>query len=391
MVAHRTAAQVQEELRGRLYDKIAELGPAWFAGERTGGVMLSIVDGVEQLQTFFGQYVPQVAIAVLTPIAIFAFIACWDVPVATVMLVSALVTLIAPTVFRQDRAPQQPGPPAGAQSLRLGIPRRRPGPADPEGIRPEHAPMAIVWPSGRGSCATRPCASCRPSVMTRGITDCGVAIGAAAALGSARGGSRTAQMSIEALLIVLMAGTEVFRPLRDLRTVLHQGMLGQSAAAGINELFAAEPWSPSSSPHARRTPSRWPRPSPSRTSGSPIPAAAARRMTGCRFTVAAGEKIGIVGPSGSGKSSVARLLLRLFDPQQGSGPDRRPRSAHARPRGGPPDDRGRAPGHVPVPRHGRGEFAARQARRRPAPRSRPRRATPTRTNSSRAAARLRRR
>ena len=60
MIAHRTATRVQEELRGRLYDKIAALGPAWFAGERTGGVMLSIVDGVEQLQTFFGQYVPQV-------------------------------------------------------------------------------------------------------------------------------------------------------------------------------------------------------------------------------------------------------------------------------------------------------------------------------------------
>ena len=39
---------------------------------------------------------------------------------------------------------------------------------------------------------------------------------------------------------------------------------------------------------------------------------------GLSFTVAAGEKIGIVGPSGSGKSSVARLLLRLFDPQRGT-------------------------------------------------------------------------
>ena len=60
MVSHRTATRVQEVLRGRLYDKIAELGPAWFAGERTGGVMLSVVDGVEQLQSFFGQYMPQV-------------------------------------------------------------------------------------------------------------------------------------------------------------------------------------------------------------------------------------------------------------------------------------------------------------------------------------------
>src|SRR5246127_789237 len=101
MISHRTAARVQEDLRGRLYDKVAALGPAWFAGERTGGVMLSIVDGVEQLQTFFGQYIPQVSIAVLTPLAIFFFIAFWDVPVAAVMLFFALVTLIAPGAFAQ--------------------------------------------------------------------------------------------------------------------------------------------------------------------------------------------------------------------------------------------------------------------------------------------------
>src|SRR3984893_3277632 len=99
VIAHRTASQVQEDLRGRLYDKIAELGPAWFAGERTGGVMLSLVDGVEQLQTFFGQYLPQLSIAALTPVGIFAVIVWWDPPVATVMLIAALVTLVAPTVF----------------------------------------------------------------------------------------------------------------------------------------------------------------------------------------------------------------------------------------------------------------------------------------------------
>src|SRR5579872_7245411 len=101
VIAHGTAGRVQEELRGRLYDKIAELGPAWFAGERTGGVMLSVVDGVEQLQSFFGQYLPQVSVAALTPIAIFLFIVWWDLPVALVMLLGALVTLFAPMVFNR--------------------------------------------------------------------------------------------------------------------------------------------------------------------------------------------------------------------------------------------------------------------------------------------------
>ena len=53
-------------------------------------------------------------------------------------------------------------------------------------------------------------------------------------------------MSLTALLIVLMAGTEIFRPLRDLRTVLHQGLNGQAAAHGILTLLAA----PESAPAA---------------------------------------------------------------------------------------------------------------------------------------------
>ncbi len=35
------------------------------------------------------------------------------------------------------------------------------------------------------------------------------------------------------------------------------------------------------------------------------------------FTVPAGQRLGVVGRTGSGKSTVARLLLRLFDPQEG--------------------------------------------------------------------------
>src|SRR4029077_14705554 len=111
--------------------------------------------------------------------------------------------------------------------------------------------------------------------------------------------------------------TEVFRPLRDLRTVLHQGMLGQSAAAGINALLAAEPLVPEQPPGQPAI-------------GRPLlptiafedvhfayPGGRGAAHDGLSFSVAAGEKIGIVGPSGAGKSSVARLLLRLFDPQSG--------------------------------------------------------------------------
>ena len=328
MISHRTATRVQEDLRGRLYDKIAALGPAWFAGERTGGVMLSVVDGVEQLQTFFGQYVPQLTIAVLTPLAIFAFIAFWDVPVATVMLVFALVTLVAPAVFIHIERRASHGRQGALKSF---------GSEFLDGVQGLPTLKAFGQSAAYGRrLADRARELCERSlrvismgVMTRGITDCGVAIGAAAALSLAVWRVSHGMMSIQALLIVLMAGTEVFRPLRDLRMVLHQGILGQSAAAGINALLAAEPLVPAPSPSLPRSRGRdgW---GPPRTSGPLLPTIAFEEVyfaypggrgaahDGLSITVAAGEKIGIVGPSGSGKSSVARLLLRLFDPQRGT-------------------------------------------------------------------------
>ena len=73
MVAHETAAAVQRHIRQILYSKIIELGPAHFGLQRTGDVLVSLIDGVEQLETYFGRYLPQLFVAVATPILIFSF------------------------------------------------------------------------------------------------------------------------------------------------------------------------------------------------------------------------------------------------------------------------------------------------------------------------------
>ena len=99
MVAHETAAKVQLHLRTVIYDKVMELGPSHFGLERTGDAILAMIDGVEQLEIYFGQYLPQLIVSALTPLLIFGVVAFLDLPVALVMLAAALVTLIAPQVF----------------------------------------------------------------------------------------------------------------------------------------------------------------------------------------------------------------------------------------------------------------------------------------------------
>ncbi|KAG0922578.1 hypothetical protein G6F31_019867 [Rhizopus arrhizus] len=125
-------------------------------------------------------------------------------------------------------------------------------------------------------------------------------------------------MSVEALLIVLMAGTEIFRPLRDLRSVLHRGMLGQSAAVSIHALMDAQPLTPA--PDTRAAGAAPARLAPTiefdEVAFSYKPERRAHQ--GLAFSIAAGERVGIVGPSGAGKSTIVRLLLRECVPQSGS-------------------------------------------------------------------------
>jgi ATP-binding cassette, subfamily B, bacterial len=316
MIAHRTAARVQEALRVRLYDKIVALGPVWFGAERTGGVMLSIIDGVEQLQTFFGQYIPQVSIAACAPVAIFAFMAYWDLPVAAVMLGAALFTLMAPTVVHKrtglaSRERQQAFKAFGEEFLDAvqGLPTLK--------AFGQSGAFGRILADRARALSDSTFLVLGTSILTRGITDLGCALGAAAALALGAYRVRHGEMSLEALLIVLMAGTEIFRPLRDLRTVLHQGLTGQAAAAGINALLDE----PVTAPSAPANPAHVLTLAPSIAFDDvqfAYPGGRRAAHQGLSFCIAAGERVGVVGPSGSGKSTIVRLLLRLHDPQSGA-------------------------------------------------------------------------
>src|SRR5262249_44229073 len=79
------------------------------------------------------------------------------------------------------------------------------------------------------------------SASQRGIVDTGIAGGAATALAIGAYQVAHGEVPIQSLLMVLMMGVEVFRPLRELRELAHKGLVGQAAAQSLFELLESEP------------------------------------------------------------------------------------------------------------------------------------------------------
>jgi thiol reductant ABC exporter CydC subunit len=315
VVAHETAARVQKKLRRAIYEKIAALGPGTVGRQRSGALSLSLIDGVEQLEIYFGQFLPQFLIALLTPLLIFAVVALIDVPVAAVMLVFALVALFAPALWhRYDTAnalSRQKAYAAFAAEFLDSIQ----GLATLKAFGQSTARADKLEIDSR-NLFQRTMRVLATNVLARGITDSAIACGAAAALALGAWRVESGTMALSSLLIILMLGIEIFRPMRELRSVLHQGMVGMSAAQGLYRILddrplvadapasqAAVPLAPTIAFESVRF--RYP---------------GTRRLVhdGLDFRADPGERIGIVGSSGGGKSSIVRLLLRFYDPEQGT-------------------------------------------------------------------------
>ena len=315
MIAHRTAAHVQLALRERLFDQVVRLGPAYFGLERTGEVLLSVVEGVEQLETWFGQYLPQLFVSALTPFVVFAVMAFVDLPTACILLAFAMVSLVAPSAFHR-------------WDVRNSVRRQHAYSAFAAEFLDAIQGLATLKAFGQGTQRGRLLAERAHEVfrttmwvlatntLTRGITDVAIAVGAAVALGFGAWRVSGGTMELTALLVVLMMGIEVFRPQRELRELLHQGMIGQSAAQGILQVLDA---APVIEPNLQ-APRVEAMPATLRFEEVAFTYPGGRRQAHRRldFAVAEGERVGFVGASGAGKTTIVRLLMRFYDPDSGA-------------------------------------------------------------------------
>ena len=87
MASYRASVDVKRVLREKIFDKLLRLGSSYNEQIATSQVVQLATEGVEQLETYFGKYIPQLFYSMLAPVTLFAVLAFVSVKAAAVLLI----------------------------------------------------------------------------------------------------------------------------------------------------------------------------------------------------------------------------------------------------------------------------------------------------------------
>ncbi len=310
------AAHVKCDLREELFTHISALGPAYLSRERTGELTSVAVEGIEALDAYFSQYLPQVILAGLIPLLILLFIFPLDALSAVLLLLTAplipvfmvLIGGASHTVTqRQWQSLQRMSAyfldvVQGLTTLKiLGRSLAQIKVITQISERYRQTTMGVLRVTFLSALALEMVATISTAVVA-------VEIGLRLLYG---------RLAFSEAFFVLLLAPEFYLPLRMLGTRFHAGMSGIAAAERIFAILEI----PIEKPAGQSAP-------------TPTPVLNGKQvihfedvfysyrdgqaaLKGVSFVLQSGQTLALVGPSGAGKSTVANLLLGFLHPDQG--------------------------------------------------------------------------
>ena len=299
---------VKKTLRGAIYDKLLCLGASYSEQVKTSEVVQVAVEGVDQLETYFGAYLPQFFYAMLAPLTLFVVLCFVSVPAAVVLLVC--VPLIPVAIAAVQTWAKKLLSKYWGQYTALGDTFLE----NLQGLTTLKIYQADAFKNDEMNVEAEKFRKITMKVLTmqlNSITIMDLIAYGGTALGVIMAATRLRAGKIDlagALLIILLAA-DFFIPMRQLGSFFHIAMNGMAASDKIFRLLdLSEPAHGGVSCPAGDIVCRGLRFSyePER-----------EILHGVDLTIPQGKFVSLVGESGCGKSTLLKLLMRFWDVQKG--------------------------------------------------------------------------
>ena len=316
--ASAVAAGVKSDLRQRLFDKILSLGPAYTRAERSGELVNTAMEGVETLDAYFTQYLPQLALAALIPLSILLVIIPRDTLSGAILLLTAplipvFMYLIGKMAEKLTRRQWETLSRLSAHFLdslqglttlkELGRSRDRADSITEASNRFRDVTLGVLRVTFLSALVLELVGTLSTAVVA-------VEIGLRLLYG---------QMAFQPAFFILLLAPEFYLPLRRLGLGFHAGMSGTTAARRIFEILdlPTATGSTNESQGSLEIPAAGQKITLQHVSYT-YPNETDAALQDVCLEIEIGQHVALVGASGAGKTTLAALLLRFMEPSQGN-------------------------------------------------------------------------
>jgi ABC-type transport system involved in cytochrome bd biosynthesis fused ATPase/permease subunit len=323
LTGYRSAIDTKAAMRRAIYDHLGKVGPDLLNRERSGSVVNMAVEGVEALGPYFGLYLPQFFLGLVLPLFVCLAIMTMDwLSGLALLFIVPLIPILLMLVQRKFRAVSERyfatanrlsaqflDSLQGLPTLKLFNQGKAQGQrlaAQTEALRVETMKLLLInqvalffvdWVFSLGTIIAA-------TVLAVTRLEAGV-------------------LTYGQAVMLLLLSLELSRPLGLLGSFFFVGALGRTSLKKIKALLQMPPpitrsvtgmTVPRIEPNIRFEAVSFTYPAGENTENALQQAA----LTAVSFEIKAGETVALVGPSGSGKSSIINLLLRFYEPQAGN-------------------------------------------------------------------------
>lgn len=310
--SHLASANARITLRELIYKKLLRLGPGYSNVESTAAVVQMSIEGVEQLEIYFGKYLPQFFYSMLAPITLFIFISFISLKAALVFIVCVpLIPLsiiaIMKIAKRILKAYWKNYSNLGGRFLEnlQGLTALKVFNLDEE----KHEQMNSEAERFRRITMKVLSMQLNSINIMDFIAFGGAALGTIVALNQFRNG----QLLAGDLLIIILLSSEFFIPLRLLGSYFHIAMNGMTASDRIFELLDSE----EKEKNTKEITNELDDVSIEFEDVTFSYDGKRRVLNNINLEVNKGQLVAIVGESGSGKSTIASLILNSYSATSG--------------------------------------------------------------------------